>query len=76
MDRDDCKLNNCGPFKLEVVGHYSNKFKLEKQTDKIYSIRYMSPGTLDVGKVYEIQVSGHDAENNKYESMMKLSVCR
>ena len=75
-DRDDCSVDHCGPFKMEIVGQYRGKFKLEKENDNTYSIRHTEAGNLDVGKTYEIQVTGEDNQGNVQHSLVILRVCR
>ena len=75
-DRDDCSRGHCGPFEMEIVGQYSGKFKLEKENDNTYAIRHTEAGNLDVGKTYEIQVSGKDDAGNVQKSLVILRVCR
>ena len=75
-DRDDCTRGHCGPFEMEIVGQYSRKFKLEKENDNTYAIRHIEAGNLDVGKTYEIQVSGKDGAGNVQKSLVILRVCR
>ena len=76
VDRDDCTLDHCGPFELDVIGQFKSKFKLEKQTERHYAIRHLKSGNLDVGETYDIQVQGFDQARNKHESMIRLRVCR
>ena len=52
------------------------KFKLEKENDNTYAIRHTEAGNLDVGKTYEIQVSGKDDAGNVQKSLVILRVCR